>query len=361
VAAVEAVLALRELCPGRPSIELVAPNREFTYLPSAVGEPFGLGSVKRFDLAAIVDDLAAALHPGSLVAVDGIRREVVLASGSRVPYDAAIVAVGARRTEWLAGAVSFDPAGGADAFAELLGRVEAGRIGRIAFACPHGVGWTLPLYELALLTAAHVADRDILDVEITVVTAEAQPLEAFGDGAGRMLRDELADRGIRLRAGATVSSFAEDRVELTDGEQIAVDAVVALPRPHGPRVSGLPADGDGFIVIDEHCRVPGLADVYAAGDGTTFPVKQGGIATQQADVAAQCLAAALGAPLEPCVFEPTLEGVLLTGVAPMYLRADARATPQHVAEVSADALWSPATKIAGHFLGPYLSSGVGAL
>ena len=38
-----------------------------------------------------------------------------------------------------------------------------------------------------------------------------------------------------------------------------------------------------------------MEGVYAAGDITTFPVKQGGIATQQADAAAEAIAAELGA------------------------------------------------------------------
>ena len=37
------------------------------------------------------------------------------------------------------------------------------------------------------------------------------------------------------------------------------------------------------------------SDVYAAGDATTFPLKQGGLATQQADAAAETIAAELGA------------------------------------------------------------------
>jgi len=72
--------------------------------------------------------------------------------------------------------------------------------------------------------------------------------------------------------------------------------VVALPQLEGPRLPGLPADGLGFIQIDEHARVVGLDDVYAAGDATDFPIKQGGIATQQADAAVEMIA---GRHLEP--------------------------------------------------------------
>ena len=79
--------------------------------------------------------------------------------------------------------------------------------------------------------------------------------------------------------------------------QIEVDRVVALPRLRGPRLDGLPQTLDGFIPIDAHGRVRGLDDVYAAGDITNFPVKQGGIATQLADAAAETIAQAAGADL----------------------------------------------------------------
>ena len=62
----------------------------------------------------------------------------------------------------------------------------------------------------------------------------------------------------------------------------------------GPEIDGLPCDPHGFVPVDEYGRVEGVADVYAAGDGTDFPVKQGGLATQQADAAAEHIAARPG-------------------------------------------------------------------
>ena len=49
---------------------------------------------------------------------------------------------------------------------------------------------------------------------------------------------------------------------------------------------------------DLHGLVDGETDVYAAGDATTCPIKQGGVATQQADAVAEAIAARLGAPVE---------------------------------------------------------------
>lgn len=101
-----------------------------------------------------------------------------------------------------------------------------------------------------------------------------------------------------------------------------------------------------------HGRVAGEAAVYAAGEVTSFPLRQGGLATQQADAVAQAVAAACGAAVEPEAFSPVLRGRLLTSGAPLYLQS--RPCGQSVA--STRALWSPPEKVAGRYLAPYLAS-----
>lgn len=355
VAAIEAVLALRDVMATRPHIDLIAPNKEFVYTPMAVAEPFGLAETRLFDLAAIAEDVGAELHVGSVASLDGENRNLVLGDGRRIAFDAAIIAVGAVRRPWLAGALSFGGASDVDAFTDLLERLERGEATRLAFTAPTGMMWVLPLYELALLTAGYLAENGIVGVELTVVTPEADLLTLFGPTASLMLHDHLSDRGIRLRMGAAVRAFAAGRLDPGVGEPIDVDEVVALPQLEGPYLQGLPCDAEGFIPIDEHCRVLGLESVYAAGDGTTFPIKQGGIAAQQADIAAEAIAAGTGASSPPAVFEPTLRGMLLTGVAPLYLRASTGSDAGGRGEVVGKALWWPPTKVAGRHLGPYLT------
>jgi sulfide:quinone oxidoreductase len=355
VAAIEALLALRELLVIRPHIDLVAPNPKFVYQPMSTAEAFGQAETELLDIADIAAELEAELHLGELERVDSRGREVVLASGTRLPYDAVIIAIGARRGTWLEGATPFRGAEDVNAMSELLARVERGRVSRLAFAAPPEVSWALPLYELALLTASRLAERGVADVVLTVLTPESDPLAIFGTAASRMLRDQLADRGIHVKAGVAVRELARGELQLSSGETIGVDEVVALPRLEGPRVAGLPADANGFIPIDDHCRVVGLEDAYAAGDGADFPIKQGGLAAQQADVAAESIAAGLGAPLEPAGFAPLLRGLLLTGVAPLYLRGEVGPAAAENGDVASNPLWWPSTKIAGRFLGPYLA------
>jgi sulfide:quinone oxidoreductase len=147
---------------------------------------------------------------------------------------------------------------------------------------------------------------------------------------------------------------------------VGADAVIALPRLRGPGLAGLPSDAHGFVPVDAYCRVAGEHDVFAIGDASSFPIKQGGLATQQADTVATVLAAREGAPVEPEPFRPVLRGVLLTGGAPVYLRSrltdagapsragqTARRLP--AAEVSGRALWWPPGKVAGRYLAPLLA------
>ena len=134
-------------------------------------------------------------------------------------------------------------------------RLDQGQASRLAFAAPAGLSWTLPLYELALLTASRLAERGTAGVELTIVTPEGEPLSIFGATASAMLRGQLLDRGIRIIAGMTAETLASGRLSMSSGETVEVDEVIALPRLEGPRLLGLPADAEGFIRVDEHCRV----------------------------------------------------------------------------------------------------------
>ena len=119
-------------------------------------------------------------------------------------------------------------------------------------------------------------------------------------------------------------------------------------------LAGVPQDEDFFVAVDETFHVAGLEDVYAAGDITAFPVKQGGLAAQQADVAAAKIAAAAGADVVPEPFEPVLRGLLLSS-SPLFLRTELGGGRGDASTADPDALWWPAAKIASRYLSPYLA------
>ena len=130
---------------------------------------------------------------------------------------------------------------------------------------------------------------------------------------------------------------------------------MSLPSLAGPQLEGLPADPDGFIPVDLHGLVQGEEDVYAAGDATNSPIKQGGVASQQADAAAEAIAARAGAAVDPQPFRPVLRGLLLTGSTPRYMSAEVSGGRGEDWRVQDHALWWPPSKIAGKRLAPYLA------
>ncbi len=85
-------------------------------------------------------------------------------------------------------------------------------------------------------------------------------------------------------------------------------------------------------------------------------MKQGGIATQQADAAATAIAARAGAPVAREPFKPILRGLLLTGGMPRYLRTDVGDASSTAATVP---LWWPPAKIVGRHLAPFLAAQMG--
>ena len=337
VAGMEAVLALRDLAGERVDITLLTPETTFSYRPMAVAVPFARGRVQRLMLADFARETSSRLVRGALAAVEaGIARTD---TGAAISYDALLVAVGAWSEPAVVGATTWTPELDQEVMGGLLAEIEEGYAKRVAFVVPEGTGWPLPAYELALMTAWDARDMGQDDVEVTIHTPEAMPLEMFGADASASLRADLEEAGVSVRPA---------------GEDLTGRRVIALPRAAARRVRGLPCDERGFVPVDEHGRVPGLDGVWAAGDCIAFPIKQGGIAAQQADAGARSIAAWAGAPVVPEPFRPVLRGVLLTGRGRRWIRRELDTAGDH-GEAQRRALWWPPTKVAGAYLAPYLA------
>lgn len=353
IAGVEALLALRELAGQGLSIELIAPEPDLVMRPLAVTAPFGTGEVKRFGLDAICADQQVHLRTDSLDFVDVAGHRAETLGGARVAYDSLVLAVGARRRDALRGALVFDGEAGIRGLRRILDELRDGSVHSLAFVVPEGITWALPLYELALMTALELEGTR---TTLTFVTPERDALELFGRPARDRVRALLVDRGIDVRIGARPLQVT-DRFLLTSAGAIPADRVVALPAIEGPRVAGVPCDAHGFLETDDHGAISEAPDVYAAGDGTAHPVKQGGLAAQQADVIAEAIASAAGAPCEPQPFRPRLRAQLFTGTLPWFFRGGAEEPGRAVASPSA--LWSPPGKVAARYLAPYLADRLG--
>jgi len=351
VAALEALIALHGLAGDQVRVTLLAPEPDFVYRPLAVAEPFCLGHATHHPLSDVARDFGAEVVRGALAAIDPGRRTVTTSDGSTLSYDSLLVAVGAFSQPVSDHAITFGSEGAPEALSGLISDLEQGYAHRVAFVVPTSAVWSLPLYELAIMTARHVSGAGIDDVDLTFVTPEEAPLELFGPEGSRVAAELLADAGIEF-VGSAVAEFVHNGVDV-GGRRIDVDRILTLPVPVGPSIPGLPDTPDGFIVVDEHGAVPGVDGVYAAGDTTASPIKQGGLAAQQAVAAAEAIAARHGADVDPQPYRPVLRGMLLTSGSSRWLRAPAGDTPAD-SQASLHALWWPPTKIATRYLAPYL-------
>ena len=352
VAGLEAALALRAVAEDRVSVEIVAPDTEFVYRPLSVAAPFSLGEARRFPLSRLVDESGAKLTEAAVRAVRPAEKVVETAAGEELAYDLLLLALGAHPVAAIPGAVTFRGPGDEAALGEVLRDAREGRVHRLVFTMPAGISWPLPLYELALLTAVHLADAGV-EIPLQLVTPEPRPLQLFGNAASEAVTELLGRHRIDLRTSTIPGAVEGNVLRFVGTGEVEADRVVALPRIEGLRLPGVPHDTNGFVPIDDHGQVRGVDDVYAAGDLTSFPIKQGGLAAQQADAAAEAIAAAAGAEITPTPFTPVLRGLLLTGLAPRFMRSEVGSLES---ELDTEPLWWPPGKIVGRYLGPLLAA-----
>jgi sulfide:quinone oxidoreductase len=347
IAGLEALAALRAHLGSNARIELLEAGTDLVERQRSVVAPFDGTTPRRFDLARIAADHDAHLRPDRLASVDPEARTVRTVRGDTVPYDALLVAVGATPDVAVAGSLTFSGPRDVPAYRRLLADLTDGHVTRVAFALPTTATWALPLYELALMTAEHLDAAGRRDAGLVIVTPEHSPLEAFGERIASHVWSLLAERAIAVRADTVPLRAGPGGLIVAGGTRVQVERIVALPRLGGPWIGGLPHDGQGFLPTDDHGVVQGVEAVWAAGDGTSFPIKQGGLAAQQADAAARSIAARLGADVVAEPFRPVLRAMLLDPRGRRFLdstRGDMPSTP----------LWWPPTKVVAPHLGRYL-------
>jgi sulfide:quinone oxidoreductase len=343
-AALEALLAIQSDAPDMVDVTLVADSDVFAYRSLQVGEAFDVGTRRSYSLPLLVANAGATFRQSTVESVRVGARELLLGDGEALAYDALLMALGAPNVPAFEHGTTFAPG----AFAEVLDDLRTNFADDITIIVPPAVSWSLPAYELALMTAA--AD---LKVHVRVVTHETAPLEIFGPQAAAVVADVLARAAVELVADVQ-ADVPQDGVVRAGRLLISTARVVSLPVSVGPRLRGLPCSNDGYLNCDQHGRVRSAPAVWAAGDGTTQPIKQGGLASQQADAAAADIARHAGAGTRPRPFRPVLRGLLRTVEGPLYLRRPLT-VDDDAPTVSREPLWWPPAKVASRRLASHLA------
>ena len=347
MAGLEALLGLRAMADDRVNLTLAAPDRDFSYLPLAVAEPFALGHAYRVPLSQFTDDAGAELVVDATVGVDDAAGRVRLRDGGERSFDALIVAPGARAVSGVEGAVTWWPGGDPGTYSGLLQDIDEGYSKRVAIVVPPGAVWPLPAYELALMTVGQATAMGHDDVTIIVVTPERRALSLFGDEASAAVTDELARAGVELKTGAVAIRDKDGLTLAPSGERVEAQRVYSVPRLLGPALEGLPADEEGFIRAGDDARVEGCQRTWAAGDAVVSPIKFGGLATHQARRAAAAIARAGRR-------RGRARSRRAGAARPAHDRP-AHAQPKGRGDAEGAPLWWPQGKVAGEYLPRWLT------
>jgi sulfide:quinone oxidoreductase len=259
---------------------------------------------------------------GTLESVDPAAGKAWSPEGDEFNFDALIVATGTDTHADLPDPViTFGTRGSLEKLKEIVAEIDAGSIANVVFAAPAGPVWALPTFEFALQCADRAERQSGQQIVIAVVTPESAPLEVLGPENSAIAAQLCAEFGIVLHLDATLESYDGTTARLSDGSSIPVDRAFALPRLTGRAPKGLLTNEDGFLHVDEDQLVEGTKNVYAVGDVTDFRVKQGGLASEQADAAVSAIESTLGDRDSPVPFSREIEALLLTANRRVAMRA----------------------------------------
>ena len=304
-----------QVASGQASITVVDPDPRHIYQPGLLFIPFGIyhpDDVVRPRRMQLHDDVE--YRP---VAVDRIVPDdnaVLLADGTRLPYDVLLIATGTRiapeETEGLTGRewghaiFDFYTIEGATALAKKLATWRGGRlvvnVVEMPIKCP-----VAPL-EFSFLADWYFTMRGIREaVEITYAT----PLDAAFTKpiAARALGHLLDDKRVHL-----VTDFNAGRVDNEakvlyswDERAVPFDLLVTIPLHQGAaflRATPELVDDNAFVLIDPRTlQSPVRPNVFAIGDATNAPTsKAGSVAHFESELLDENIARFLdGKPVEP--------------------------------------------------------------
>ncbi len=221
---------------------------------------------------------------GEVTGIDDGARKVTLADGAVLDYDYLILATGVSAAYYgVTGAEKHSLAlyTRADAVAlrdrimaglELLSSSARGRESTIIVVGGGATGVELAgtlaeLRNIALASAFPDIDRSC--VHIRLVEQAPSLLAPFAPSLREYAHQQLLNRGVEVRLGATIKEITADGVVLAGGERMSSDTTVwaaGVSAPEAVKRWGLPQGRGGRIEVGPDLRVRGHDRIFAIGD-----------------------------------------------------------------------------------------------
>lgn len=151
-----------------------------------------------------------------------------------------------------------------------------------------------PAFEMLFNFSSYLKNKGLRDkFEITFFAPMAEPGKRMGEKAMRKMPSFLDRYGIKSKVGTKIKEFEADGILFEDETKLICDLILFIPGGSGHQAvknTGLPLNEAGFVLIDDHCKVEGHENIYAAGDvaalgGPAWAAKQGHTAEVMSDVA----------------------------------------------------------------------------
>jgi NADH dehydrogenase len=232
----------------------------------------------------------------TVVQVDAAAGRVVLDDGATLAFDYLILAPGATHSyfghnDWAAHAPGLKTLDDALAMRRrmLLAFEEAERETDgarkrhlLTFAIigggPTGVELAGALAEIAHHALRHEFDAiNPEDARIILIEAGATILPAFPQSLRDSARRALRKLGVEVREQATVTRV-EDEALAVGGERLAAHTIIWAAGVAGAAIArslGVPLDRAGRVIVGEDLAVPGMANIFVAGDLAGFTYQTG--------------------------------------------------------------------------------------
>ena len=270
-AGVEAVagLARRGLC-DRYECLWVSPGKTMSFqplIPLVASGRLGAEEIV-FRVEEFARSLGAELLDDRVTRID--KDKVVLAGNGSLDYDFLVIAAGARP--------AFYGVPGADTYTvplyspreaqTLYEKLVRGEASSVAIVGAGFVGVELGA-ELLWLNK-----EKELGVDIALIDMLSEPLQLLGNAAAsRLARRILGEMGAILLMNHRVARVEPGKLVFSNGDSVEADIIVWSAGLQGPGIEA-PKEAigkGGFLEVDEHLRVKGLAGkVYAVGDSATM-------------------------------------------------------------------------------------------